>query len=139
METTLGEFRQRLLLNVWFGDCGTSVTITHFTGHTERGGLNLTAQCRQCQGEVARVDEGTPQHRSAAAYLTHALFATFRARRSRPSGLHWALDSLYHVSGGTSLRLFDLREFSSLCVTTDFHNRVSFCHRHEFPGIKKTA
>ena len=139
METTIGEFRQRLLRNVWCGDCGTSVTITNFTGHIERDGLILTGQCGQCQGEVARVDEGTPQHRSAAAFIAHALFATFRARRSRLSGLHWALDSLHHVSGGTSLRLFDRCEFSGLCVTTDFHDRVSFCHRHQFPGIKKTA
>ncbi len=57
-ESIPGEIRQRLLRNVWCGDCGTSVTITHFTGRIERGDLILTGQCGQCQGEVARVIEG---------------------------------------------------------------------------------
>jgi len=57
-EAIPGETRQRLLRNVWCGDCGTSVTITHFTGRIERGDLILTGQCNKCQGEVARVVEG---------------------------------------------------------------------------------
>ena len=57
-EAIPGEIRQRLLRNVWCGDCRTSVTITHFTGRIERGDLILTGQCNQCHGEVARVIEG---------------------------------------------------------------------------------
>ena len=51
--------RQRLLSNVWCGQCSHETTITNFTGTLKGGDLLLVGQCAECQGDVARVIEGS--------------------------------------------------------------------------------
>ncbi len=80
-ESVPGETRQRLLRNGWCVHCSKEVTITQVTGRIQRGDLVLTGQCNECQGEAGRViegGEGAQQHQSAAAFLAHALLATYR-------------------------------------------------------------
>ncbi len=52
------DIRQRLLANVWCGQCRHEVTITHFAGTIKGGNLLLVGKCAACQGDVARVIEG---------------------------------------------------------------------------------
>jgi hypothetical protein len=52
------DIRQRLLANVWCGQCRHAVTITSFTGSIKGGDLLLLGKCAECQGDVARVIEG---------------------------------------------------------------------------------
>ena len=49
--------RQRLLANVWCGQCRHEVTITNFSGTLKRGDLLLVGKCAECRGDVARVIE----------------------------------------------------------------------------------
>ena len=51
--------RQRLLANVWCGQCRHEVTITNFTGTIKGGDLLLLGKCAECHGDVARVIEGS--------------------------------------------------------------------------------
>ena len=51
------DIRQRLLSNVWCGQCHRGTTITHFSGTIKGGNLLLVGQCAVCQGDVARVIE----------------------------------------------------------------------------------
>jgi hypothetical protein len=53
------DIRQRLLSNVWCGQCRHETTITNFTGTIKSGDLLLVGQCVECQGDVARVIEGS--------------------------------------------------------------------------------
>ena len=53
------EIRQRLLSNVWCGHCSHETTITNFTGTLTGGDLLLVGKCAECQGDVARVIEGS--------------------------------------------------------------------------------
>jgi hypothetical protein len=50
--------RQRLLSNVWCGQCQSETTNTHFSGTIKGGHLLLVGQCAECHGAVARVIEG---------------------------------------------------------------------------------
>ncbi len=51
--------RQRLLSNVWCGQCCHETTITNFTGILKGGNVLLVGQCAECRSDVARVIEGT--------------------------------------------------------------------------------
>ena len=51
--------RQRLLSIVWCGSCRHEVTITHFSGTIKGGDLLLVGKCAECNGDVARVIEGS--------------------------------------------------------------------------------
>ncbi len=51
------DLRQRLLSNVWCGQCGNETAITHFSGTISDGNLLLEGACAECRGEVARVIE----------------------------------------------------------------------------------
>ncbi len=52
------DIRQRLLANVWCGNCRHEVTITNFTGAIRDDNLLLVGKCAECKGDVARVIEG---------------------------------------------------------------------------------
>jgi hypothetical protein len=45
--------------NVWCGHCSHETTITNFTGTLKGGDLLLVGKCAECQGDVARVIEGS--------------------------------------------------------------------------------
>ncbi|AUN94645.1 hypothetical protein C0099_06660 [Pseudazoarcus pumilus] len=49
--------RQKLLSNVWCGECRAEVTITEFRGRVDQGDLLLEGKCSECGAEVARVIE----------------------------------------------------------------------------------
>ena len=53
------DIRQRLLANVWCGQCRHETTITNFTGTIKSGNLLLVGKCAECHGDVARVIEGS--------------------------------------------------------------------------------
>lgn len=58
-ESIPADIRQRLLANVWSGQCRHGVTITHFTGTINGGNLLLVGKCAKCHGDMARVIEGS--------------------------------------------------------------------------------
>jgi hypothetical protein len=58
-ESIPADIRQRLLANVWCGQCRHGVTITNFTGTINGGNLLLVGKCAECHGDVARVIEGS--------------------------------------------------------------------------------
>ncbi len=58
-ESIPADIRQRLLTNVWCGQCRHEVTITNFTGTIKGGNLLLVGKCAGCHGNVARVIEGS--------------------------------------------------------------------------------
>lgn len=58
-ESIPADIRQRLLSNVWCGQCSHQTTITNFSGTIKRGDLLLMGKCAECHGEVARVIEGS--------------------------------------------------------------------------------
>ena len=58
-ESIPADIRQRLLANVWGGQCRHEVTITNFTGTTKSGNLLPVGKCAECHGDVARVIEGS--------------------------------------------------------------------------------
>ncbi len=58
-ESIPANVRQRLLANVWCGQCRNEVTITNFTGTLKGGNLLLVGRCAECHGDVARVIEGS--------------------------------------------------------------------------------
>jgi hypothetical protein len=58
-ESIPADIRQRLLSNVWCAHCSHETTITNFTGTIKAGDLLLVGQCAECQGDVARVIEGS--------------------------------------------------------------------------------
>ena len=53
------DIRQRLLANVWCGQCCHEVTITNFSGTIKGDDLHLVGKCAECHGDVARVIEGS--------------------------------------------------------------------------------
>jgi hypothetical protein len=53
------DIRQRLLSNVWYGQCRHETTITNFTGTLKGGDLLLVGKCTECQSDVARVIESS--------------------------------------------------------------------------------
>lgn len=57
-ESIPADIRQRLLSNVWCGQCRHETTITNFTGTLKAGKLLLVGQCAECRCDVARVVEG---------------------------------------------------------------------------------
>ena len=59
LESTPADIRQRLLANVWCGQCRHEVTITNFTGTIKGDDLHLVGKCAECHGDVARVIEGS--------------------------------------------------------------------------------
>ncbi|MBE7526160.1 MAG: hypothetical protein HS120_00305 [Burkholderiales bacterium] len=58
-KTIPADIRQRLLANVWCGQCRHEVTITSFTGTIKGGSLLLEGKCAKCHGDVARVIESS--------------------------------------------------------------------------------
>lgn len=58
-ESIPADIRQRLLSNVWCGQCRSETTITHFSGTIKGGDLLLVGKCAACHGDVARVIEGS--------------------------------------------------------------------------------
>jgi hypothetical protein len=56
-ESIPAEIRERLLTNVWCGQCRHEVTITNFRGSIKGGDLLLEGKCAVCQDDVARVIE----------------------------------------------------------------------------------
>ncbi|WP_374479467.1 DUF1778 domain-containing protein [Zoogloea sp.] len=58
-ESLPADIRQRLLSNVWCAHCSHETTITNFTGTLKGGDLLLVGKCAECQGDVARVIEGS--------------------------------------------------------------------------------
>lgn len=57
-ESIPDDIRQRLLVNVWCGQCRHEVTITNFSVAIKGGDLLLVGKCTECHGDVARVIEG---------------------------------------------------------------------------------
>ena len=51
------ELQQKILANVWCGQCKGSVTITDYTMIIEDFGLVIRGNCKVCGGKVARVIE----------------------------------------------------------------------------------
>lgn len=51
--------RQRLLSNVWCGQCRHETTITNVTGIFKGADLLLVGKRAECQGDVTRVIEGS--------------------------------------------------------------------------------
>ena len=51
--------RQRLLSNVWCGQCRHETTITNFSCTIKGGDLLLVGQCAECRSDVAWVIEGS--------------------------------------------------------------------------------
>jgi len=51
--------RQRLLSNVWCGQCRHETTITNFNGTIKGGGLLLVGKCVECHSDVAWLIEGS--------------------------------------------------------------------------------
>ena len=51
--------RQRLLSNVWCGQCRHETTITNFNGTIKGGDLLLVGKCVECHSDVARLIEGS--------------------------------------------------------------------------------
>ena len=45
------DIRQRLLANVWCGQCRHEVTITNFSGTIKGGDLLLVGKCAECHGD----------------------------------------------------------------------------------------
>jgi len=58
-ESIPADIRQRLLANVWCGDCRHDTTITNVTGTIQGGDLLLVGKCAECHSDVARVIEGS--------------------------------------------------------------------------------
>lgn len=58
-ESIPADLRQRLLPNVWCGQCRHETTITNFSGAIKGGDLLLVGQCAECRSDVARVIEGS--------------------------------------------------------------------------------
>lgn len=58
-ESIPDDIRQRLLSNVWCGQCRFETTITNFSGTIKGGDLLLVGNCAECHGDVARVIEGS--------------------------------------------------------------------------------
>ena len=58
-ESIPSDIRQRLLVNVWCGQCRREVTIANFSGTVKGGDLLLVGKCAECHGHVARVIEGS--------------------------------------------------------------------------------
>ncbi len=58
-ESIPADIRQRLLSNVWCGQCRHEVTITNFSGTIKNGNLLLVGKCAECHGDVARLIEGS--------------------------------------------------------------------------------
>lgn len=58
-ESIPADTRQRLLANVWCSHCRRQVTMTNFSGTIKGGDLLLVGECAECQGEVARMIEGS--------------------------------------------------------------------------------
>ena len=57
-ESIPADIRQRLLSNVWCGQCRHETTITNFSGTIKGGDLLLVGKCAECRSDVARVIEG---------------------------------------------------------------------------------
>lgn len=57
-ESIPADIRQRLLSNVWCGQCRHETTITNFSSTIKGGDLLLAGKCAECRGEVARAIEG---------------------------------------------------------------------------------
>lgn len=58
-EAIPADIRQRLLADVWCGQCRHEVMITNFTGAIKGGDLLLVGKCAECHGDVVRVIEGS--------------------------------------------------------------------------------
>ena len=58
-ESIPAHVRQRLLSNVWCGQCRHETTITNFSGTIKGGDLLLVGKCAECRSDVARVMEGS--------------------------------------------------------------------------------
>ena len=58
-ESIPADIRQRLLSNVWCGQCRHETTITNFSDAIKGGDLLLVGKCAECHGDVARVIEGS--------------------------------------------------------------------------------
>ena len=58
-ESIPADIRQRLLSNVWCGQCRHETTITNFSGTIKGGDLLLVGRCAECRNDVARVIEGS--------------------------------------------------------------------------------
>lgn len=56
-ESIPADIRQRLLSNVWCGQCRHETTITNFSGTIKGGDLLLVGRCAECRNDVARVIE----------------------------------------------------------------------------------
>lgn len=57
-ESIPADIRQRLLANVWCGQCRREVIITNFSGVMKGSDLLLVGKCAECRSDVARVIEG---------------------------------------------------------------------------------
>ena len=56
---SIADIRQRVLSNVWCGQCRFETTITNLSGTIKGGDLLLVGQCAECRSDVARVIEGS--------------------------------------------------------------------------------
>lgn len=58
-ESIPDSIRQRLLANVWCGQCRDEARIIRFSGAIKGTNLLLVGKCAECRSDVARVIEGT--------------------------------------------------------------------------------
>lgn len=58
------EARERILRNVFCGNCRGSVLIADYTGEEQNGDLVLKGTCAKCGGEVVRVVETSERDNS---------------------------------------------------------------------------
>ena len=58
-ESIPADIRQRLLSNVWCGQCRHETTVINFSGAIKGGDLLLVGKCGGCHDDVARVIEGS--------------------------------------------------------------------------------
>ena len=56
-EKVPGWAQEKILSNVYCGNCGTMTTIVDFRGHVVEGDLVLNGTCKTCGSEVARLIE----------------------------------------------------------------------------------
>ena len=58
-ESIPADIRQRLLSNLWFGQCRHETTITNFSSTIKGGDWLLVSRYAECRSDVARVIKGS--------------------------------------------------------------------------------
>lgn len=106
-ESIPADIRQRLLSNVWCGQCRHETTITNFSGTIKGGDLLLVGKCAECRSDVARVVEtfvrghpavdGTALARLAERDVVHSKSSPLR-RRPKNSGPDHGVPAMWRAT-----------------------------------------